>query len=338
MRLFVIAGMLLVGCRFDLPDSDGDRGCSEACASGACFEDGACVDASRVIYAAPDGSDAPGCGTEEGGDSCSLARALLEVAAPRDVIRLAPGMYTVPAATEGLDFSAKSATVIAHGATLVRPAPDGAILSVRSGQTLRLLGGTLQGPSNTTDGLKCDTGGKLLVYQAMIERMARSGIVTDSCDLTVSRSTLRHNLEGGIRMINAPRTATLTNNFVYRNGKEFNSVAGMDLILAPGSRVEFNTIVDNRVTVGTASSGINCLDPFDTPNNLVYRNTVGRCTVTGSYVVDSAPAGDNAPGFERPDDPTNPSYRLSAASPAAVRDVVACVGIDFDGDPRPVGG
>jgi hypothetical protein len=338
-------------CSGTTPQCGNDNRCracrtNDDCDSGACMEDGSCASADRVIYASPSGADTGGCGRMLGQSECSLAQALVEVAPPRDVIRLAPGTYTVPSGVDGLDFSTKSATVVARSATLNRTG-TGAIMSARNNQRLKLIGGTLQGPNND-DGLKCSTGGQLIVHETTIERMTQSGIETDACTLTVSRATIRNNLDGGIRMT-APRVATITNNFVYRNGGAGSLVGGMALRLEPGSKVEFNTVADNDAEIGNAmtAGGITCeAQAYDAKFNLVYRNeggldgkyqVNGTCTFQGSFQQAAMLPTDNDAGFERPNDGANPSYRLTEASPTGtIRDAFACANlIDFDGQARP---
>lgn len=313
--------------------------------SEACLEDGACADASRVIYTTPNGVNTASCGrAKDGTNACSLPQALLEIDSSRDVIRLGTGSYVVPnSSLDGLDFNNKTATLIARGATLTRMG-NGAFMTARNNGTLKLVGGTLRGPNND-DGLKCSTGGRLLVHEVTIEGMSQSGIETDSCEFTVSRSTIRNNLQGGINMINTARAATITNNFVYRNGTNGTPHGGMVLRLTSGSKVEFNTVVDNDADLSSGSSGgITCEGQgYDAPFNLVYRNeggiggqvqVIGTCTFLGSY-AQGAPAGENAVGFENPTGGT-PSYRLTAASPpTTIRDAFECNDIDFERDIRP---
>jgi hypothetical protein len=337
-------------CSGTTPQCGNDNRCracraNDDCDSGACLEDGSCASPDEVIYASPSGVSTGGCGRMAGQNECSLAQALIEVAPPRDVIRLAAGSYTVPNVVDGLDFSTKSATVVARSATITRTG-TGAILSVRNNQRLKLIGGTIQGPNND-DGLTCSLGGQLIVHETTIERMSQSGIETDACTLTVSRATIRNNLEGGIRMT-APRVATITNNLVYRNGGAGSLVGGMALMLEAGSKVEFNTVADNNAATGVATTagGIACeAQAYDALFNLIYRNVggldgkvqvIGTCTFQGSFKQEAMSPTENVVGFERPDG-TNPSYRLSEASPVGtIRDAFACANlIDFDGQARP---
>jgi len=318
---------------------------NDECDSGACLEDGSCANTNQVIYTSPGGVNTAGCGKTQGQDECSLAQALVEVGPPRDVIRLAPGAYSVPMAADGLDFSTKSATLVARGATLTRTAVNGAILSARNNQTLKIVGGTLLGPSNTTDGIRCDGNSKLLVHEVTIDGMIQSGIETNVCQLTVSRSTLRNNKLGGINMTNTASVVTITNNFVYRNGTAASPIGGMGLKLAAGSKVELNTVADNSADTSIqTAAGIVCEGQgYDAPFNLVYRNAggiggqvqvFGTCTFQGSYQM-GADVGVNEVGFENPAGAT-PSYRLTPASPpGTIRDAFDCKEIDFERDARP---
>jgi hypothetical protein len=342
-------------CTVDKPQCGTDnrcRGCraNSECASGACLENGACADANQVLYVSPTGASTSGCGQAAGQNECSLTQAMTELSTQRPILRLAAGNYTVSGA-DGLDFNTKSATMIARDATITR-APTGPFMTVRNTGSFKLVGGTLRGP-NGSDGIKCNTDSKLQIHQAMIEKMDESGIESDGCELTVSRSTIRRNLRGGINLPGVPKVVSITNNFVYGNGQgTASSVGGMVLSVAFGSKVEFNTVVDNTAnTMSTTAGGIRCdngAQNYNAPNNLVYRNqggvggtvqVIGACTFMGSY-QQAALVDENAVFFERPNDPTNPSFRLTASSPAEVRDVVDCREVDFEGDirPAPAGG
>jgi hypothetical protein len=326
---------------------------NEDCGSGACLEDGSCAAETAIISAAPGGVSTPGCGVT-GQPDCSIAQAIAELGT-RNVIRLARGTFMV-AGTDGVDFSIKSGTLVARDAVLVRSGSNGPLVSVRNNQSLKLVGGILRGP-NSADGVRCNTGGKLQIHEAIIEQMTESALETDGCDFTVSRSVLRNSLRGGINMVNTFKIASITNNFVYGNGQNtLSTVAGMTLKLAAGSRVEFNTVVDNTTDIGsTNAGGIVCdiasgAPNYDAPYNLVYRNrgglgsqvqVIGSCTFQGSYHM-SAPADDNSLFLQQPNDAQNPSYRLTSKSPMEVRDHevagYACKDLfDFEGDPRPQG-
>lgn len=315
----------------------------------ACLEDGTCADPSRIIAVSPGDNTSTPCGAP-GQSACSIMTAPSQVTASRDVIRLAAGNYQV-GGTEGMDFGATSATVVARGATITRMAPNGPIMSVRNSQALKLIGGTLQGPNNTLEGVRCNSSGRLQVHEATIENMTEHGIKTDACELTVSRSTIRENRQGGIFMLTALRVARITNNFVYRNGGGTSQVGGMSLRLESGSALEFNTVVNNQTTATMGfAGGIFCEsnNNYEPPFNIVYRNqgglgnmvqVIGSCVFqpTKSYVLGTPDPNENMVGFEDPNKLTNPSFRLTAGSPEmVVRDVSDCRDlIDVEGDARP---
>jgi hypothetical protein len=340
-------------CGGTKPQCGSDNRCracraNDECDSGACLETGACAMPTQIIYASMNGASTPGCGAL--GAECSITQALMEVTASRNIVRLAPGNYTV-GGTDGVDFGAASGTLIARGAVLTRTT-SGPLVSVRNGQSLNLIGGILRGP-NVSDGVRCNTGSKLQIHEAIIEQMNQNGVLIDSCDFTVSRSIIRANLRGGITMLNLPKVATITNNYVYKNGQLSSSpVGGMSLKLSPGSKVEFNTVVDNFADYGSSTAGGIICDGqgYDAPYNLVYRNqggtsgvdqVIGTCTFQGSYQQAAQMPLENAVMFENPND-ANPSYRLTSGSPGEVRDRVVtgytCQNLtDFEGDARPQG-
>jgi hypothetical protein len=341
-------------CTVDKPQCGDDnrcRGCraNSECASDACLETGTCANASEVVYVSPTGVSTPGCGQAARQNECSLAQAMTEFSTQRPILRLAAGNYTVSGA-DGLDFNTKSGTVIARDATLTR-APTGPILTVRNGPSLKLVGGTLSGP-NGSDGVRCSLNSKLQIHLATIENMTLSGIRSDSCELTISRSTLRGNDGGGVTMAGDAKVTTITNNFVYRNGDlNTSTVGGMALKVAFGSKVELNTVVDNQaMAASTYAGGIRCDHDgqnYDALRNLVYRNqggvggtvqVIGMCTFQGSYQQAAGAVDENAVGFERPTG-TNPSYRLTKSSPmTTILDGFDCREVDFEGDIRPING
>lgn len=315
---------------------------NDECGAGACLEDGRCSSEAAVLYAAPNGMENATCGTAPA-EACSIKQALTNAGGTRTIIRLAPGTYNLME-PDGLNIT-KSTTLAALGATITRTGGTGPLVTVRPSQTLTLIGGTLRGLT-ASDGIRCD-GGAVRAHKSTFESLSESAIDSNSCELTVARSTIRNNLLGGINMTGVAKAATITNNFVYRNGGQASPVGGMILRLQhPGSKVEFNTVVDNTSEIsGGSAGGIACEGQgYDAPFNLVYRNIggfdgkiqfVGTCTSNGTYKSD-APPGDNRLFFENPAG-ANPSYRLTEMSPViTIRDSIDCRDqVDFEGDARP---
>jgi hypothetical protein len=190
-------------------------------------------------------------------------------------------------------------------------------------------------------------GGTLTIAQSTISGNQGGGIVVSGAALTISRSVISANSSGGIQMT-TESVVSLLNNFIHHNGNDVASAFGaLSLKPAVGSRVQFNTLVDNKANLGAASAGgIFCdISGFVADANIVFRNTggasasvqtFGNCTYGNSFIM-AAPAGDNTPQFLHPN--TLPfDYHLTALTPTAIRDAAgACTGVDFDGQTRPVG-
>jgi len=328
------------------------RGCraDDDCSSSACIEDGRCADAANVVYASAMGASTAGCGVQVGVNECSLAQAALEVQGPRNIIRLRPGTYGV-SGTAGQEFT-KPTVLVARGSTINRGGGgNGAILTV-SGQSLTLIGGTITG-ALADDGVQCSANGTLRIHEALITDNAESGIEADSCEVTLSRSTVTLNRGGGVIMPTSgtAKPVNITNNFIHNNGQAATStVGGLSLFIAGTSKLEFNTVVDNNaLQAAGVSGGIRCntAATYDFPNNLVYGNNgglgnqvqlIGDCTFTASFQLADPTGTENIPMFVAPN-ATPPDYHLTAQSPPMIRDAVDCVGlVDFDGQPRPLNG
>src|SRR5690606_37356800 len=118
------------------------------------------------------------------------------------------------------------------------------------------------------------------------------------------------NQGGGISVTGIGSMISITNNFIYRNGDPNAGTFGgvnLGVATANGSRLEFNTIVDNQSAIN--SGGMICnIAGFSAPNNIIARNflagvpmtqTMGACTYPSARVQDNV-AGL---GFEHPDPP-----------------------------------
>lgn len=96
----------------------------------------------------------------------------------------------------------------------------------------------------------------------------------------------------------------LTNNFIHHNDNDVNSsFGGLSLKPTLSSKVQFNTIVDNKSNQGAASAGsVFCdVSGFVADGNIIFRNTDGSSAVTqtfgnftyGNSLIASASASDN---------------------------------------------
>lgn len=303
------------------------------CDSGVCLPNGDCAAPDRVVYASPAGATTGECATA--GTGCAIAYAVTKASATRDVVKLAAGAHVPPADVNGVVID-RNVTLAARGATLRNPA--GNAVTVQAARRLTVIGGTFEGGSSGGDGINCLANGVLDITEAVIESCDDFGIQTDACTLTVTRSLITANTSGGVSNGGAAKVITLRNNVFSYNGNNGN-VGAMTVNPDLGSRVEFNTIVNNRGN-GAARSGIVCQAPLAVPNNLIWRNIGGPlqvhpdCDASGSYMV-AGLGGSNEPMFADPD----MTYSLTANSPAEIVDAGgACgPGVDFAGKPRPAG-
>jgi len=146
--------------------------------------------------------------------------------------------------------------------------------------------------------------------------------------------------------VTANATFVITNNFVFRNGdQDSGSFGGINLAVATAgpSRLELNTIVDNRARSGaTRSGGVICdIVGFVAANNVIARNSVGGNSTAATaqtlgvcvYPTSKIQADVVGLSFSSPD--TSPfDYHVSMGS--SVIDQAASA-IDVDGDGRPQG-
>jgi hypothetical protein len=195
------------------------------------------------------------------------------------------------------------------------------------------------------------SGGTLSISQSSINGNQATGITIADGTLSLSRSTVAANQGGGIAMTGAGTEFTIINNFIYQNGNNVTTSAGGLFLLPRGaSKLEFNTIVDNQAKASgtTSAGGVLCDErDFVAAHNIIFRNTggmagnvqiVGVCTYGDSLIRPGTSNVDNFPGFASPNAPPF-DYHLTASSPASIVDASgACVGSDFDGDMRPLGG
>jgi hypothetical protein len=338
------------------------------CASNVCLPDGSCAADTSVAYVAPTGAD----GTCSKSAPCKTLDAALQQKRP--YVKIATGLVKD---TKTTTIDGQTVTILADpGAQLDRDG-DGPVLAVSGADAavqiydLEVTGATgapggdgIQLTANgdnpslgltrvTIDGNQGNgitaSGGTLAVSQSTITNNQAVGINSSGGTLTVLRSIVSINQSGGIIMAGSGTVFTITNNFIYRNGNDLTaSAGGLSLLPTGTSSMEFNTIVDNQAKVAiTSAGGVFCdQQGFTAAHNLIFRNgggtngnvqTVGACTYGDSFIAPGANNVDNAPGFAHPN--ALPfDYHLTATSPKTIVDAAGpCTGVDFDGDPRPIG-
>jgi hypothetical protein len=342
------------------------RGCAadDECATGACNKaTGVCHLESDLVFVATNG----------GGTACtrqapcgSMLAGLNAVIGSRDVI-LASGTYNEPLDVVDFDVTIKGPVTISS--------PSAAALRVMGNRPVRLENVTF---TDGSQGLTCTgSGGRASLHleQVVVGTGPNVGLSLDTCDavldrtriagrsglginttaasLTIRRSEIVSNTGGGIRV--ATTDYDIENTFIVKNGTDGTTgsdVGGIRFTTdAPGglakSRFEFNTVAYN-VADDMAKEGVHCdlTGQVNFGNNIVVGvnadavDPAANCKWRYSaFTITVGSGGDNNlsgnPAFE--DDASN--YHLSNRSPCRnAADPGATVTVDFDGQPRPVGG
>ncbi len=320
------------------------RGCAShaECPSDTCLPDGACAAEAEVAYVAELGTD---------NDLCTRAapctRASKALATLRPYLR-----WTGTSADALVVGGARKVTVLGSSGARLRTGRAGAplVLVRDTGTAFAAYDLTISDAPNDAAGygvLVPPAAGtpSVTLVRVTLSNNPAGGLSSAAATVRIDRSTVAANLGGGLAL--AGGSVDLTNNFIYRNGNQDNSsFGGVALVgVAATSRLELNTIVDNRAATG--AGGVVCsVAGLAAPSNLIARNslagsttaataqTSGPCTYPTSLVQNDL----TGLALEHPDPPAPFRYALTAGSAAIDRATTpSTVEFDFDGDPRPLG-
>jgi hypothetical protein len=176
------------------------------------------------------------------------------------------------------------------------------------------------------------------------------GVSTQAGMIRLTRSKIYNNHNGGVQIQGSATESSfsITNNFVFNNGDDVNSIfGGMRLSANPTtSELSHNTIVLNQAAMTqTGAGGVVCDMPgFTAPNNIIARNYVGtyptqpnsqisgQCTYPTSTVIST----DSGLGFRSTDSPYDFHLRENSVA-VDTATTPSSVDVDFDGDARPQG-
>jgi hypothetical protein len=292
------------------------------CDSGVCRADGTCSPENTVVYVSLQ-SSGTGCTSAI---PCDLQTGLLQTEELRNVVHLAPGLYSVP---EGISIL-KPTVIVGRGATISRGVMGPSVIST-SALTIEFL--TVTGGSGFT-GL---------------------GVSTNGGSLTLNRAIVVGNVGGGVKIDGSE--FNIQNSWIVANGSTGavnSNVGGIQLLninTAGEHVIAFNTISENSAVLNVVS-GINCAvvgTPLTFSNNIIYANNIagtatqvgggGMCTFTFSDIGPegsvTAPNLNVAPMFLNT---AQKDFHLQAASPVKDKaDPAATLRLDIDGDLRPQG-
>jgi len=341
-----------MACDGASPSCNSDNTCTESCKtdadctdSGACLADGSCAETNRVLYVTADAAT----GDCSKANKCELTKALTLVDATKNVIHLDPLTYTF---AQGFMLTG---TFTLTGL--------GAILHVGAGQEVFFISGGndvtidfiefggVAGGARPDEAIDC-VNATLTLRKVTISNLAGIGINSSGCGFRMERSIVHDAQLGGVQ-IGGGTPFAIFDNIIHHNG-DFaaqSTLGGIRLLgsTGNGSRLEFNTIVDNASGpngVAPNAGGVACSTQamLAAANNIIARNasngatsdttqTAGPCTFPTSITT----ADVTALKFASPD--TAPlSYKLTAGSSAIDQATTpSTVKIDFEDEARPQG-
>jgi hypothetical protein len=324
---------------------------------------GECVDASKVVYAAPSAPNGTAC-TQT--DPCSITSAVAAVSLARETIKLDPGTYTA-------NISVADKKVIVHGVDAILTSDSGTTLEATNRARLRVLGLSIVSTAASGTAFACQNEVDMPFVELDGVTIDAMGLpfTADACNVSIVRSHVHARADA--ILVGAANDAvveikqTLLDGSAGRGVGAFNgaiiSVANSTIVGQSGFDgalqgisgvvlVSFSTIVDSIIKCGTGVASCSAVAPNGVcmDNSIVVNthqgapaNTISgtRCSVNFSLVQPQITLGGTNnklgvdPAFV---DSSGGNYHLKLDSPAVdAADPAAVNTIDFDGTPRPQG-
>ncbi|MEZ4398418.1 MAG: right-handed parallel beta-helix repeat-containing protein [Kofleriaceae bacterium] len=330
------------------------------CASLVC-DGGTCVASADVAYVAPGMT-----GNCDQATPCGSMSAALGANRPNIVV--AAGTYD--AGNTDIDINNRDVEIRATGATFQRTG-NGLLLNIRGNSRVVVIGGTFDGTSRADHIIGCTGGTAMTLMDVTVKNSGAYGISGD-CTMTIRQSTITTNHDGinvnaGTKPFTMTRsivsnnafvgatitaqTAVIMNNYIVKNGAGGANAALTLAVTMPGaSRIEFNTIAENKADAATAGAVVCGASTTQLRNSIIFGNNgsgneVSTCTVRFSTVEGATPDPGNGiidatPMFIST---ATDNFHLMPASPVAGKaDPMAVLtddaAVDYDGESRPQGG
>lgn len=325
----LLAEHCAVGERCDVDSGFRCRGCLADidCPGGACLPGGSCGDDASVLYVSETGTDNPACGFAT--PCATLTHALGLVTGAREIVHLSGQLTESPTIVVDVTIIAAPNTLLSG---VVGPdwviKIDGAIVKIYD-LALFCAGGSDQ------DGFEIIGGSTTTLEGIDVHGCGRdAGIDIHGGHTIVTRSNIHDNPAAGIRT-DGSASFSITNNWIHHNaqiGEPYGGVRlGNDQL--DNRRFEFNTVVDNLV------SGVDCKNPFVTPNNIIGGNgTILANNAVMCVADDSLVTMDLAPLMFTNRSAAPYDYHIGETSSARdTTTVQSDVVSDIDGDIRPQG-
>ncbi len=344
-------------------DQNQCRGCiaDAECTNGICSESqGTCIDASAVLYVAPNGADGGAC--TQAAPCATISGALAQVDTTRRSIRVADGNYNDAFLIANMGAILISGETASWSNTTINFMPMGfggtALDHVveNQGSMLTIEGLTLR--NSPQEGTRVSNAGLLSLFRVRVNNTAggvdcnSSTAIVDQClvvgnnrnqgigisgggmgsTITVRRTGINGNSGIGIQLMHA--SYSITNAFVTRNG-------GTGLaIMDPGA-----TAVIDYLTVAQNSGGASCSVALTIADSIFSENGAPpqvdpTCTATYTLFDDTAaPGTGNLTGEPAFVNPGMGDFHITSTSAARnAADPGSGEPIDYDGEVRPQGG
>jgi hypothetical protein len=326
------------GCRACIADSD--------CASGACADDGSCVDASEIVYLDPVGQDTGSCSASV---PCkSLTYAFAQTSEQRAHIVMNTGAYVDHV---NVDRAETDAMIYVHGGNSTVSMPTGndggtlrttrttfINLSIENdyGRALDLTSGELRNVHITSQLRGLSASGTTTLRDVTFTGLSGDAVETSGpTTLTFDRVRIEGVWARGI-VSDFGANITVTNTLI-----DGTSDLAIDLSRVDNATLAFVTVADSGADSGTGPRAVSCAASVVVRDSIVWApGTTHRVALQGCNVASSIIGPDPISGVSNADpqfvNASAHDYHLAPGSPA--RDAVDTgPATDFEGDPRPQG-
>lgn len=325
-------------CRACAVDSD--------CASGACADDGSCVDASEIVYLDPVGQDSGSCPVTA---PCrSLTYAFAQTSEQRAHIVMNTGAYVdhvnlARVETDPMVF------IHGGGSTISMPTGNdgGTISTTRTtfnnvsivndyGRALDLTSGELRNVHITSHFRGLGAGGTVTVRDVTLTGMGGDAIDTfGPTTLTLDRVRIEGSWAKGIAS-DFGTNLTVTNTLI-----EGTADLAIDLSRVDNASLAFITVADSGSDSGTGPRAVACAASVVVRDSIIWApGMTSRVALQGCNVATSIVGPDPVSGVSNADpqfvNASAHDYHLAAGSPA-IDKATTGPAVDFEGDPRPNG-
>ncbi len=334
-------------CATTKPTCGSDDAChacgsnADCAASDMCLDDGTCADVNMVAY------------LDAAGGSNSDCTKLAPCNRAQDAFgKQLPFVHVAGSNQTPTLVVARSVTVIGEGSSSELVGTENPTMELQSG-TIVIAGLTIRNTQLIGVGVSVPVTRTptVTLERCAITQNAGGGVIALGGTMTITRCNVFGNNSGGLILGSQqlPIQLTVIDNFITGNGNPNGGVGGALISPAAGSKLQFNTVIDNRVKTGppTNAAGVTCLGTLVANNNLFGRNFAANTASMasnlltcdpGNSLLDALSISDLA--FVDADAVSHPNadYHLTAASaPAIDKAQGTAVTVDIDGDPRPNG-